>query len=111
MFAEFINQYGVEIINAVLTAIAGYLAIVLKRVYTKYVNDQTKETVAKMVVQGVEQIYKNLGGEEKLEKALTAASEMLIEKGITVTDLELRMLIESAVGEFNDNFNKKAESK
>ena len=31
---------------------------------------------------------------------------MLAEKGISITDLELRMLIESAVGEFNDNFNK-----
>ena len=37
---------------------------------------------------------------------LEQALRMLDEKGISITDLELRMLIESAVGEFNDNFNK-----
>ena len=31
---------------------------------------------------------------------------MLAEKGIHVTDLELRMLIEAALAEFNDAFNK-----
>ena len=35
-----------------------------------------------------------------------AASEMLGEKGITVSDLELRVLIEAAVAEFNEAFNK-----
>ena len=44
--------------------------------------------------------------EEKYEKALEAASEMLSEKGISVTELELKMLIEAAVGEFNDVFYK-----
>ena len=29
---------------------------------------------------------------------------MLAEKGISITDLELRMLIESAVAEFNEAF-------
>ena len=45
----------------------------------------------------------------KLQKALEAASEMLANKGITVTDIELRMLIEAAVGEFNDAFNRDVE--
>ena len=43
---------------------------------------------------------------EKLEQALISASEMLEDKGITVTDLELRMLIEAAVAEFNSAFHK-----
>lgn len=33
---------------------------------------------------------------------------MLAEKGIAITDLELRMLIEAAVAEFNEAFKKKA---
>ena len=109
MFAEFINTYGMQLVYMALTAIAGYLGIVAKNLFTKYVNDKTKEAVAKTAVKFVEQVYKDLHGEEKLNAALSAASEMLAEKGITVTDLELRVLIEAAVSEFNDAFNKTAE--
>ena len=54
----------------------------------------------------VEQVYKDLHGDEKLNEALTAASAMLAEKGITITDLELRVLIEAALAEFNGAFEK-----
>lgn len=106
MLAEFINQYGTTFMYAVVVAVAGYFGTVAKSLYTKYINDKTKQTVAKTVVRGVEQIYRDLHGDEKLNKALEAASEMLEEKGIAVSDLELRMLIESAVAEFNDAFIK-----
>lgn len=102
----FISEYGTTILYAILTALAGYIGIVAKRLYTKYVNDKIKQVVAKTVVQAVEQIYKDLHGEEKLNKALEAASEMLAEKGITITDLEMRMLIEAALAEFNKAFEK-----
>lgn len=108
MFAEFINQYGLEIMYMIFTAIAGYVGIVLKNLCTKYINDKTKQDVARSAVQFVEQVYKNLHGEDKLNAALTAAAEMLTEKGITVTDLELRVLIEAAVSEFNKAFEKSA---
>lgn len=103
---NFISEYGTTILYAILTAIGGYLGIWAKKLYTKYVNDKTKQAVAKTVVQAVEQLYKDLRGEEKLEKALEAAADMLAERGITVTDLELRILIEAAVGEFNKAFEK-----
>ena len=106
MFANFINEYGTTILYAILTALGGYLGLVVKNLYTKYINTKIKREVARTVVLGVEQIYKNLHGEEKLQAALTAASEMFAEKGIIVSDLELRMLIESAVAEFNDAFHK-----
>ena len=103
---NFISEYGTTILYAILTAIGGYLGIWAKKLYTKYVNDKTKQAVAKTVVQAVEQLYKDLRGEEKLEKALEAAADMLAERGIKVTDLELRILIEAAVGEFNKAFEK-----
>ena len=102
----FISEYGTTILYAVLTALAGYIGIFAKKLYTKYVNDKTKQAVAKTVVQAVEQIYKDLHGEEKLNKALEATSEMLAEKGITITDLEMRMLIEAALAEFNKAFEQ-----
>lgn len=104
MFVEFINAYGATILYAIVTAIGGYLGIVIKNLVTKYLNDKTKRDVAKTVVQAVEQIYKDLNGEEKLTKAMEAAADMLLDKGIKVTALELRMLLEAAVGEFNDVF-------
>lgn len=106
MFAEFIEMYGLEIAMAVLTFIGGYIGLVAKKLAEKYINDKTKREVAKTVVQGVEQMYKDLHGEEKLNKALEAASEMLTDKGIKVTEFELNMLLEAAVGEFNENFKK-----
>lgn len=108
MFAEFMDQYGVAILYTIVTAVFGALGLLAKRIATKYLNDKTKRSVAKTVVAAVEQIYKDLHGEAKLTKALESAEEMLAEKGITVTALELRMLIEAAVAEFNDAF-KKAE--
>lgn len=108
MFAEFINEYGVQLLYAIITAIAGYIGIVIKNLVTKYLNDKTKLAVAKTAVQYVEQVYKDLHGEDKLMQALKAASEMLAEKGITITDLEMRVLIEAAVAEFNKAFDKPA---
>lgn len=106
MFADFVNQYGTSILYTVLTAIFGYVGIVAKNLYTKYINDKTKQSVVKTVVQGVEQMYKDLRGDEKLDKALEAASEMLEEKGIAISGFELRMLIEAALAEFNGAFSK-----
>ena len=105
MFLEIVNTYGMEIIGAILTALAGVLGAVVTKLATKYVNTAVKREIALTVVQGVEQLYNHLNGEEKLAVALDAAADMLQQNGITVTDLELRMLLEAAVGEFNDVFN------
>lgn len=104
LFKEFINEYGVLILYTVITSIAGYIGLVLKNLYTKYVNDKIKKDVARTCVNAVEQIYKDLHGAEKLDMAISSASEMLAEKGIQISALELRMLIESALAELNKVF-------
>lgn len=106
MFAQFITDYGPSILYAVVTAIAGYIGIVLKNLCKRFMDDKTKKDVVKTVVQGIEQLYKDLHGEEKLNKAIQSATDMLAMKDIYITELELKMLIEAAVGEFNDAFNK-----
>ena len=105
IFTQFINEYGTTILYTILTALAGYIGIWVKSLYTKYINDKTKQDVVKTCVSAVEQLYKDLHGEEKYNKVVESVSEMLMEKGITITDLELKMLIEAAVGEFNEVFN------
>ena len=109
MFAEFINQYGMQILYTLLTAFFGYIGILVKNLVKKHLDDKTKQDVAKTVVKYIEQVYKDIHGEDKLNKALASASAMLAEKGITVTELEMRVLIEAAVAEFNNAFNKSDE--
>lgn len=105
MFAEFISNYGMQILGTAIVALAGYVGAAVKKLFTKYINDKIKRSLAKTVVQFVEQVYKDLHGEEKLNAAMAAFSEMLAEKGITVSELEMRVLLEAAVAEFNDAFN------
>lgn len=107
MFTQFISDYGTTILYTLITAIAGFFATAVRSLYKKYVDNKTKKDVVKTVVQAVEQIYKDLHGPEKLNQALKDASEMLAIEGITVSEFELKMLIEAAVGEFNEVFNKK----
>lgn len=105
MVTEFINEYGMTILYTLITAFAGYIGLWIKKLYTKYINDKTKREVVRTCVQAVEQLYKNLHGEEKYNEVVKSVSEMLAEKDISITELEIKMLIESAVGEFNDVFN------
>ena len=101
---QFISEYGTAILYAILTAMAGAFGVWAKRLYTKFINDKTKEKVVKVCVGAVEQLYKELHGEEKYNKVVESVVEMLDEKGITITELELKMLIEATVCEFNEAF-------
>ena len=105
IFTDFINNYGMDILYTIVMAVVGYVGIVLKNLYQKYVNDSTTKAVVKTCVQAVEQIYSDLHGEAKYNKCVEAMSQMLAEKGIVITELEIKMLIEAAVGEFNKVFN------
>lgn len=108
MFTEVINMYGAEIIGTLLLALAGIVAMVAKNMAAKYLDTDTKRTLAKVVVQFVEQAYKDLHGEEKLGAALATLSELLAEKKIYATETEMKVLIEAAVAEFNEVFKKPA---
>lgn len=103
---EFIQEYGLQIAYTLLTAIAAWIGSIIAKYYKKWVNTREKKELAKIAVTAVEQIYKTLHGEEKFNKAYEALSEMLAEHGIQITDLEIRMLIEAAVGEANKAFER-----
>lgn len=93
-----------QCLDVILPAIASVIAILfgvlgakIKRLYTDKVQDETVKTVVDSVVKWVQQVYYDLDGQGKLEKALERASQTLEEKGITVSKSELNTLIESAV--------------
>ena len=100
------NSYLNQILLALLLALAGWLGVQIKNLYRKYVNTEIKQAVCRTAVRFVEQVYKDIHGPEKLAQAMKRASEMLEEYGITITEYELVSLLEAAVNEFNNAFNR-----
>ena len=106
MFAQFMSDYGTTILYALLTAVAGAVGTWIGTIYKKYINDKTKKDVVNTCVKAVEQLYRDLHGEEKYNKAVESIVEMLGVKGITITDLEIKMLIEATCQEFSKAVNE-----
>ena len=103
--SEFISTYGNEILYTVLTAIISFVGLKLKSSYDKFMNDKSKKQVVEDTVKYVEQIYKNLSSKKKFEKAKENVIELLNDKGISITDLELQVLIESACNNLSKTSN------
>lgn len=99
--AELLGTYVLPILATALTALAGFIGAQIKALYRRWVDDKTKEAVVRTCVKAVEQLYRDLGGPEKLERAREGIRQMLEEKGIPISELEMEMLIESVVAEFN----------
>ena len=95
-----LNQCLDVILPAVASVIAilfGVLGAKIKRIYIEKTQNEAAKVVVDNVVKWVQQVYYELEGPEKLQKALTEASTILNEKGITISETELDMMIESAV--------------
>lgn len=99
---EIINACSAEVARIILLALAGALGTVV----AKLLNTETKRRVAKIAAQFAEQVYKDLHGDDKLQKALEAAAALLKKRGLKFDAAEMRILIEAAVGEFNEVFVK-----
>jgi len=105
IFSGYLNQ----LLLVLLLAAAAWLGTQAKNLYKKYVNTEIKQAVCRTAVRFVEQVYKDIHGPEKLKAAMVKASELLAGYGIEISDEELIAMLEAAVNEFNDNFNKNAE--
>lgn len=94
---EILQNYIFEILVAIITAVMSFIGLRIKNAYTKYIDTQTKKDVVKDTVKYIEQVYKDIHGKEKLEMAKIKSLEWLNEKGIKISEVELEILIESAV--------------
>lgn len=104
---EIVNSLIHTLMPYVITivgALAGYVAVSIKNKLDEKLNTDTKRTIANQTVQYVQQVYQTLNGPEKLNKAINTFTELLNEKGIKVTEVETRVLIESAVKSFKDSW-------
>lgn len=108
MDTEILNQVLSILLPALATLIAGWFAVLgnkIKIAYEEKINTQIKKQVVQSTVEYVEQVYKAINGDEKLQKAIEQATIILGEKGILISEVELRMLIEAAVYGLNQGFN------
>lgn len=99
-YADLISQVLNIILPAAATLLAAWFAVLgnkIKIAYEEKANTEIKQNIVKATVAWVQQLYSALEGPEKLEKAVERASALLSEKGIPISELELEMLIESAV--------------
>lgn len=108
MLNEFISEYGTTLIYTVLTAILGFVGIAIKSLIERFVNDKRKQKIVETCVNAAEQIYKELKGNDKLEKVKENIVAMLNEQGLTISELEMDMLIEAAVAEMNRQLKKES---
>lgn len=104
MFNWIFEPYGVQIMLAVLCAIAGGLGYAARKLYDRYIDTAEKRSVARTAAAFVEQVWTDIHGPEKLTKALETAQVLLKKKGIVFDAAEMKILIEAAVGEYINNF-------
>lgn len=116
MFEYYVYSYGMHIVGLLLVAVAGCIGLTFRNWLSKWVSAETdrldaetKAKIARTVVAFVEQVWKDLHGQDKLLKALEKAKELLGKKGIAFDADEMMVLIEAAVAEFNEVFKKPIE--
>lgn len=98
---EFLKQYGFEIVFTIFSAVLAFMGTRIRAIYEEHINTKEKRQVVKDCVLMVEQVYKDIHGKEKFDKAKESIISILNEKGIAITDLEMDVLIEAAVQELN----------
>ncbi len=103
LIKEFFSSYGSSILNSIyicLMACCSYIGLKIKTSVEKYEKDRIKKRIVEDSVKYVEQVYKKLNSKEKYKKAEENILVLFKENNIVVTDLELKVLIESACNEF-----------
>lgn len=92
-----------DIIAVLVPVLVGYfIAWLQKRISTEKVQQikqelETKQELARIAVQFVQQAYKDLGGPQKYEKAAEWLSGMATQMGLELSANEVKALIEAAL--------------
>lgn len=94
-----------ELINIIGLIIAGLLGLIARQVASflkkkgVVAQIESHKEIGKIIVGAVEQGYKHLQGEEKLNLAKHEFLKFAKEKGVKVSERELDLIIESSVRE------------
>ena len=91
----------ISLIGAAVTGLLGFIGKKLLDFFEEKYDIHIKKETVETCVKAVEQLYHDLQGPEKLERCKTNVIQMLAQKGIEITELELDMFIEAAVAQLN----------
>lgn len=105
VFIEFLNKLIPVILPICGTLFAALMAYLGTKI-NLYLKSKKVDRIIPSVVKYVEQIYTDLHGDEKFEKAVIIATSLLKEQGITISKEELKVMIESACYELKVNLTK-----
>lgn len=97
---EIIMELLNNILPIIATALGGLIAYVvnkIKKYYDEKYRSETIDKVLKSTVDYVEQVFIDIKGKQKLDKARDVALSRLKNKGIDIDEVELTILIESFV--------------
>lgn len=97
------------LLSALSTILVALIGVITKKI-VDYLNQKgiseqlhNKKEIVQIGVTAVEGLWRELKGNEKLEKAKEMILNELSQHGLSVTDKELELFIESAVHEINKN--------
>lgn len=101
-----------ELISLIMTVIVALFGFITTKV-TSFLNEkgvvakiEKNKQLVKIVVDAIEQSYKELNGEQKLAIAKKEIVELMNEKKIKISEKEIDLLIEAMVKEMNSSIKK-----
>ena len=104
---DFTKEYGLDIIHTIVMGVFSYIALDIRKIHKKIIQDKTKKEVVKMVCNYVNEIYPSSSINDKLSEASEGIREILKEKGINISDLELKVLLHNSIYEINNELEVK----
>lgn len=99
---EVLNEIIVIIVPIIGTIISGVITYLGTKIKNNLEEKHQNELIDKIInstVKYINQVYDNLKNEEKLNKAKEISTTRLNNKGISLDEIELTILIESFVGD------------
>ena len=90
-----------SLVIVVVGAFASYISLRVRKMLAQREQGLIKRQAVEDCVKAVEQVYAELDGPSKKEKAEQGVRELLGAKGVEITDFELNILIEACVKELN----------
>jgi len=114
-FAEILHEYLLPsawtALITLVSAVFAFIGTQLKKKYQEKIDTEEKRHAVETCVNAAEMVYKDLKGAEKLAKVKENIVEWLNLKGISISEIELDMMIEAAVTNLNLDYLKGQKQK
>lgn len=104
LLIEMLTIYAPQLMEAILYVIVGILTLAASKYIKPLLQNKVIMVLAKNAVKFVEQSFKELHGEDKLNKALEALSLQLAKWKIKISADEMKVMLEAALADLNGVF-------